>query len=64
MYNFIDDNTRKDPITLAKQSFIGNILSFVGLILVHVLVFIYVHYQVNYFDVDLQFWFTSNIPLS
>jgi hypothetical protein len=32
MYNVIDNNTRKDPISLAIQGFIGNILSFVGLL--------------------------------
>ncbi len=32
MFNLIDDNTRNDPIALAKQDFIGNILSFVGLL--------------------------------
>jgi hypothetical protein len=32
IFNVIDDNKRKDQITLAKQSFIGNILSFVALL--------------------------------
>jgi len=32
MYNVVDDNSRKDPLTLAKQNFVGNILSFVGLL--------------------------------
>jgi hypothetical protein len=32
MYNVIDDKSRKDPLELAKQNFIGNILSFVGLL--------------------------------
>jgi hypothetical protein len=32
MYNVIDNNTRKDPISLAKQGFIGNILSFIDLL--------------------------------
>jgi hypothetical protein len=31
-FNTLDDNTRKDPVTLARQNFIGNILSFVGLL--------------------------------
>jgi hypothetical protein len=30
MYNVIDDKSRKDPLKLAKQSCIRNILSFVG----------------------------------
>ncbi len=32
MYNVIDDNSRKDPLTLAKQSFVVNVLSFIGLL--------------------------------
>lgn len=31
-FNILDDNSRRDPLELAKQSFIGNILSFVGLL--------------------------------
>ena len=31
-FNILDDNSRKDPLELAKQSFFGNILSFVGLL--------------------------------
>ncbi|CAF1229156.1 unnamed protein product [Adineta steineri] len=32
MFNIIDNGSRKDPLTLAKQSLTGNILSFIGLL--------------------------------
>lgn len=32
MFNILDDNTRKDPLLLAQQGLIGNVLSFVGLL--------------------------------
>jgi len=32
MYNVLDDNSRKNPLELAKQSLVGNVLSFVGLL--------------------------------
>ncbi|UJR32520.1 hypothetical protein I4U23_019982 [Adineta vaga] len=32
MYNVIDNNLRKDPLSLAIQGFTGNVLSFVGLL--------------------------------
>jgi hypothetical protein len=30
-YNILDDNSRKDPLELARENFIGNVLSFIGL---------------------------------
>jgi hypothetical protein len=32
MFNVLDDNSRKNPLELAKQGLIGNVLSFVGLL--------------------------------
>jgi len=30
-YNILDDTSREDPLQLARENFIGNVLSFIGL---------------------------------